>query len=166
MTRVTQFSGRIALIAVSAGSAYWILALTLSDTQIAPQSTTTASAPDLPITLQTLQPSLPTVGTRAVLERPLFHWSRRPLLSRPSNPVAEMQTQIATVPPLILRGVMLSRRGYRALLQRDGTDTYVQVTQGMELDGCNVQSIEARRAVLLCGSRDIGIDLVEPIKAP
>ena len=81
-----------------------------------------------------------------IIERPLFHKSRRPEAA--GDPEAEVSAVTAR-PDLLLRGTVVADSGHRiALVQVVGTDTVERVLEGQTLEGWTVRRVDSDRIVM------------------
>ena len=81
-----------------------------------------------------------------IIERPLFHKSRRPETT--GDPEAEVSAVTAR-PDLLLRGTVVADSGHRiALVQVVGTNTLERVLEGQTLEGWTVRRVDSDRIVM------------------
>ena len=113
--------------------------------------------------------SMPIAFDAAILERPLFHPTRRPVRLAPKpEPVAvrpaKPEPQPVVAPPepprLILRGVLLQGPSRRALLD-SGSGDADWVEEGREIEGWILGEIGPGHVVLRAEDQEHRIDLYE-----
>lgn len=103
---------------------------------------------------------------QAIVQRPLFHWTRRPLPPRAVAPVTEASAPPPPIPVFVMRGAMLLKGKRTAILQRDGGELYVRLAEGEELEGWKVLKVEATQAALEFQGRQVNLELMPAVKAP
>lgn len=139
---------RLAMMAMACALGLCILALTrvpvLPNATIEPGSAAFEGPPAVDFTDVNS-----TLSYGAVLEKPLFHWSRRPLPSRPSTEAIPTPQPVEDPPPaVIMRGAIMSGTARKVIIEKAGHSDYLRLSEGDMLDGWTVVSIEAESAVL------------------
>ncbi len=92
----------------------------------------------------------------AISERPLFHPSRRP--RAPDAAPAERPSS-AALPAMLLKGVMLTSRGRKALLAKGPAGPYVVVAEGDAIEGWTMKSIRKDCVILSAPEGDVTLAL-------
>lgn len=107
------------------------------------------------------------VAYSAIVERPLFHWARRPLPARqkPDTTSPPQATEVAP-PAVVMRGVIVAAGQRRAILERAGDADYVRLSEGDTIEGWTVVKIEATSALLKRADRELTVTLAPPPEHP
>jgi hypothetical protein len=112
---------------------------------------------------------------RFALERPLFHPSRRPfpdrkaLLALEATAKAKQISQPAAASPppprppqgVQLRGTVLAGPLQSAVFERTGSQTYITVSEGEQLDGWTLVKIDREEIVLRRGDQSVTWPLIK-----
>lgn len=115
---------------------------------------------------------------RSALERPVFHPSRRPFPDRKTLVALEAAAKskqaapkpAAPPPPsppsppqnVQLRGTVLAGPLQSAVLERIGTQNYIRLTEGAQLDGWTLVKIGQEEVVLRLGEQSVTLPLAKP----
>jgi hypothetical protein len=114
---------------------------------------------------------------RFALERPVFHPSRRPFPDRKTLVVLEATAKSkqaappAVAPPprppsppqnVQLRGTVLAGPLQSAVFERVGTQNYIRLTEGGQLDGWTLVKIGQEEVVLRLGEQSLTLPLAKP----
>lgn len=112
---------------------------------------------------------------RFALERPLFHPSRRPfpdrkaLVALEATAKAKQISQPAAAPPppptppqgVQLRGTVLAGPLQSAVFERTGSQTYMRISEGEQLDGWTLVKIGREEIVLRRGDQSVTWPLIK-----
>jgi len=164
MTNITRGLAALCLV----GTALWVAALARFEPKLERKPPgARAEAQSGMISLNPLPQAAVTERHKAILQRPLFHWTRQPLPERPVVPTPTEVAAAAPPPPVfVLRGVMLLSQKRTAILQREGSDAYVRLAEGEQLDGWEMRKVESARAELEFQGRAVVLDLAPADKTP
>lgn len=113
-------------------------------------------------TLPTWSSAEPVSKFRDAIERPLFHWTRRPLPPRPVLETASITASITppALPNLSLRGAVITPLKRIAIVEKQGESEYLHLTEGQSLDGWTVGKIEASKMIFISGIQKIELNLL------
>ncbi|WP_339085439.1 hypothetical protein [Hyphomicrobium sp. ghe19] len=97
-------------------------------------------------------------------ERPLFHWTRRPLPPRPTPQTTAAAAPIAPppLPNLTLRGAIITSERRMAIVEKPGEPDYLRLFEGQSLDGWTVIKVERSKAFLTSGVQKMELNLALP----
>lgn len=118
-----------------------------------------------------LAPRAPFEASRASLERPLFHASRRPLPDR-AAPAAPAPIEPPPPPPpppptgYRLRGAILGSGRKLAVLENMGTAQHTRIGEGEKIDGWTLTDIEAKRVTFAWRDQAFVLELAPPDEKP
>lgn len=120
-----------------------------------PEMPDMASATPKPLPPPPLLDTPPVEQFTAMVSRPLFAASRRPVAGKPAAATLRL-------PEARLVGVLLSGTLRQALLKIDAAKPPRRLTEGQELDGWTIAVIEPRRVLLRQGELEHELALVKP----
>jgi hypothetical protein len=114
---------------------------------------------------------------RFALERPLFHPSRRPFPDRKTLVALEAAAKSKQAPPpppappprppsppqnVQLRGTVLVGPLQSAVFERAGSQNYIRLSEGAQLDGWTLVRISQEEVVLRLGDQSVTLPLAKP----
>ncbi|HYD68354.1 hypothetical protein [Azospirillum sp.] len=128
----------------------------------APEETRPVQAPTVtqaaPVPLPVFRVA-PTEASAVIIERPLFFPSRRP--AEP-EPVAAAPEPPAEAPDVALVGTIITHSGRRAIVRSPAETSALVLSEGQDINGWTVASIEVDRLLLRHGNGEQIIALEDP----